>query len=736
MKLSSSENSKKNGIAEQSFSRMTDCKNLPPRVFSLLQGILDICADSLKPLVAQSVEEFRQQLQKLSEHPQANDQQLRCTATLEEVRRQGDALPHRFLRFVENSLVHMSEHNGSLLSTGTASYLTLNLENDVEIRRSPVLMEMGYRFAVLAGTAVLEADALPVGPAGLGEALRFASACLDISANHKAMLLRILDRHISANGERFFQKINGFLIHQGILRHLQSFSSAHHPATEELTPANSGASLPSQENSGEALLAVLFHWLESRRRTLGMNLSSVSPEDYVANAEELQLVLGTLQHKPVVPILLGGKSVPRTIAHIKQDILNQLRPFTTTNHPPRLDEHDLNVIDLAGMFFESLARLLPDNGHLELLLIKLQIPVLRAVLKDQHFFTQLTHPVRFFLGLVIEAGTYWLGYRETTDYSLLEKLQATVDKLSNEFDGNIALFEEAGSDLERYLSLLRRKADIAERRHVEAARGKEKLEIARLHARTAIAKRLKPDTSPLLRTLLECAWSDVLALTLLRHGENNDIYLRRLKITEWLLYQETTRKEHSLPASDVDIWAQEELENGLSQIGFYPEDIQAIIQNLWSLPSAGSSTSAPSPANDLSVLLKDKARLGQDSAEADISPVISSNLSAAPLTELEQKIFDHLKNLPFGTWFEFVLSDQTTTSRRKLAWFSSTTQQCLFLNLHGAQVEDYTLDKLAREVSEGRALIIVEPERTSQVDQAWSMVVEELKGFGQSSSPG
>lgn len=732
MRLSASETQKKSAVAESpEFLRLAERKLTSPRVRDLLQSIMDICSNTLKPCVAHAVQEFEQQLLKLSERSQSNDQQLRCAATLQEVKRTSDAIPHRFMLAIENGLARMGEQTPALSSTVSTPHLALLVEDNGEVLKSSTLHELGYRFAVLVGIPVLDADTLPVGPTSISEALRYGVNCLDISPNHRAMLFRIFDRLASNQAQAFYQKLNNYLIDQGILRHLQlTVPGSTQPA--EVPAANSSFSASSAQ-SDKAALSIFYNLLAKRRIALGVSLPTNNSEDYLASEEELQLVLSTLQVKPIVPMVLGGRMVPRTVTHLKQDILNQLRPFATANHPPRLREEDSNLIDLTGMLFDSLAKHIHSNGsgngHIELLLVKLQIPILRIALRDTSFFLHCAHPARHLLNLIAEAGKYWLGNNEETDYSLLEKLQIVVDKLNNEFNGNITLFEELASDLARHLATLLRKAEISERRHVDAAKGKEKLDMARIHARNAIIDRLKTSSSSLLSTLLEHAWTDVLALTLLRHGENSEEYSRRLKVMDWLLTQDAARKNDK-PLAPSALWLQEELEIGLTQIGYHSQDIQSLMDKLL-VPVDPSELDEESPTSqtELTIVLKSQARLGEDNPETRAFFDSSSKSSGMPLTEVEQKMRDHLKNLPFGTWFEFVLSNQSDTVRRKLAWFSHLTGQCLFVNLRGVRMEGCTMDTLAREVAKGRALIVVEPERKSLVDHAWSAVSDGLKEF-------
>ena len=75
-----------------------------------------------------------------------------------------------------------------------------------------------------------------------------------------------------------------------------------------------------------------------------------------------------------------------------------------------------------------------------------------------------------------------------------------------------ALYTVLLADIEHHLAVLNRKARAAERRHIEAAQGRERLDAARDRATKIMAERFaQSPPRGLLRALLERAWSDVLA---------------------------------------------------------------------------------------------------------------------------------------------------------------------------------------------------------------------------------
>ena len=98
-------------------------------------------------------------------------------------------------------------------------------------------------------------------------------------------------------------------------------------------------------------------------------------------------------------------------------------------------------------------------------------------------------------------------------------------------------------------------------------------------------------------------------------------------------------------------------------------------------------------------------------------------------------MIERLKTLPFGSWFEFKTNQQGDTVRRKLAWFSTVTGRCLFVNQRGVRTDEKSLEQLARDVITGQAGI-VEEEKETLVDRAWKAIVSSLKNtFGSGGEP-
>ena len=474
--------------------------------------------------------------------------------------------------------------------------------------------------------------------------------------------------------------------HQAMPQHPGQFAQHSSTPRPGEVPNWSGApshSAPADERDSE-LFTTLRELLAGRRHALGVSTTSVS-DGYVPSGEDVQSVLGALQSKPISPMTMGGKVVQRSVGHLKQDLLAHLRQLAPDGHAPQLAEEDSDTIDLVGMLFDYITKNVRPDGSTQSLMTKLQVPLLRVALRDKSFFTRRTHPARQLLNAIAETGTHWIDDSEgPADRALVDKMQVVVDRVTQEFDGNLGLMEEMLTGLSQHMHTLARKAEVTERRHVDAARGREKLAVARQRASDAIGARITAARpGKLVRTILEQAWTDVLALTLLRQGENSDTYKKRLAVADQLLAASPGRDGNAKPP----IALREEIETGLDQVGYHKDDIQAVVKRLF-VPEQAANEENPDSNTEIAIKLKSKARLGDDGSDAQPSPVVGKRKAVVKPDSEQGKMLDRLKSLPFGTWFEYRTNQQGDKVRRKLAWFSTLTGRCLFVNQRGVRTDE------------------------------------------------
>jgi hypothetical protein len=774
---------------------------LPARARRLIDAACILCDHWVEPTLRLCLDRFDKALYEQAEKSRNHLEQQRCFDSRTVVQQGRDGFIKSFAARMRDSFEQMGQFEDEEEQPLSLQSLTLldrtehelnaaldKLAARIEAHNGALLSELSHRLAVLVGAPPLEGDKLPPGPQNMAHVLRAASDPLNLPIEHRLLLLQVFESTVGGGIVSLYEGINTKLLADGILPQLRAFAAVrptHGPAQAVSPTATPAAATPAAAGPAErsepiAVLETLRDLLTRQRVAAAGPVPSASGR--TATQEELQTALTALQQHMVQVTDQTSREL-RSAQRLHEELLLQLN----VGLPPGAAQTQLtaeqgDTVELVAMLFEQLATQLHHGPDARQLLGNLQLPLLRLAVSDRDFFNQREHPARQWLGKLAETVNNWLdGPDGEVDHQLLAKLSQLVDRAQEEAP-TAGLYTSLVADIEHHLAQLARKAQATERRHVEAMQGRERLEQARQRADELMAERFAV-ASPrgLLRTLLERAWTDVLALNLLRHGEHTDAFRQQLRVTDQLLGQ--------FPVNDP-ILLRHEVETGLQQIGMNVEEAEQVAQRLIGVetqapvepvtpiseavakniaqpsePLAEEVTPAPAPvseapvpppvppapaltpekprptaiprtvdapsATELTIRLKQRQRLGEQRGQETAAPTHAAVVP--PLGLREARIHNRLRQLPFGSWFEFTDPATGETTERKLAWFSPVSGNSLFVNRRGQRSDVMNLQELARAIANGRVRELPQQEE-NLLDRAWHALTTSLLRPASSSS--
>ncbi|GAB2613605.1 DUF1631 domain-containing protein [Novilysobacter erysipheiresistens] len=727
---------------------------LPPRVRQLLDQVLALLTPELNRELERVLVALEQDVYGQAELARNPALQSGYMDTLRKLRLHRDRFAPTFLGGLETLLMGIrspARPDDDALDTPVYDSLRLVDHNEIseeavlstialrhESRAGLPLLLLGQRFGVLAGAPAFDAASLPVGPQAFGRLLAEAGAVLELNLETRLQLYQLYDRQLMPGYAPWVEAINALLDSANVLPELtfvplrrrratpDSDAAQDRRSTSPDAPAEGAAGQPRNYTAwpGEAdrsahgsaeeaeMLALLRELLAQRRAATDSTGEAAPPSTGTAGrprtalaSAEIDAALGALQTRAPTP------QSPRSVPDIRQALLAQSR--LQRGHATTLSGEDNDTFELLNLLYTAIGSELRKGAPSNDLLDRLQVPLLRVALQDRGFFVREEHPARQLLNAVAEAGAVWIADDET-DPQLNSKLQHAVDHVVTHYDGDATVFDSANQKLQQHLQAMARKAEVSERRHVDAARGRDKLDLAKARANEAIDQAVGGGTLPkFLRTLLDQAWTDVLTLVLLRHGEDSG---------EWRLHATATAQivaTHLLGEPAPDGLAAR-IESALGLVGYHGEEAVAIARQLTGVPDDNDD---PASRTELAIKLKARTRLGADAEPKPAEP--------EPRTPREQECYELLRALPFGTWIEFSTNQQGDMVRRRLAWFSPTTGRALFVNQRGQRVDDnvaHDLDQVARLLAIGQARV-VSADRGRLVDRAWQASLSALRGL-------
>jgi hypothetical protein len=739
------EQDRRRSLASHQAARLSSGR-WPARAQRLLETSYTLCVEGLHEPLRRCLSEFEQQLFALAERARRPAEQQDCFASRHRVLQNRASFEQRFMEQLGAAIndIDIAADKPAAAPANAKPWQSLELLDPAEqeqamaleqlgargeVRHSSVLYELSYRFAVLIGASPLEGEALPLGPHALAQACHEASTALELPPGHRLLLLQHFDHRVIQTLAPLYDSINAHLEADGILPKLRSIPIPRHigkrerPSTTEAaatdepahTTTSAGGSAGGSGSGGSIEVLESLRDLLAQRRA-GHGGSAGQPAERAASADELQSALGALQQH-LAQVTDNASRELRSAQRLREELLTQLNINNPSGAPrTQLTGEQGDTVELVAMLFEQLGQQLQQGGNAHALLGNLQLPVLRMAVTDHEFFEKREHPARQLLDTVTAAANDWLdGSDDESNRPLATKLEQLVTRASQE-PPTAGLYNTLLADIEHHLGLLTRKAQAAERRHVEAAQGRERLDQARHRAGDLMAERFaQSPPRGLLRALLDRAWSDVLALTLLRHGEDSEAFQAQLAITDQLLGR--------LPVDDRP-QLQQDVEAGLQQIGMHAEEAVQVAQRLLGAGKPDPAVEIPS-ATDLALRLKQHQRLGEQ--QSSQHEPVDAKPAPAPVTDpRELRIEQHLRELPFGSWFEFVDPGTGQIARRKLAWYSPMSGRCLLVSRRGQRGEEMSLTQLAHEVASGR-VCEVPTQRESMLDRAWRSLTGSLR---------
>ncbi len=754
-------------------STLASRRDLPVRVRTLCEGLLKRAREWFAPTLEQALADIENTIFQMAERAGNSGEQQQHFEALRSFKESRSLIAPRFLRSIEGSLAAIRRADEPpLRAAGPGSRRAALelvdaavLEEDLalrevaaraEMRSSQPLHAFAHRFAVIAAISP-DHEPMPLGPVALGEAMRSALGGIDLGLEYRVLAYRQFDRFALAELARFYDSLNQWLCGEGILPTLklgfrapgsgaageaEAESAAKKAAkpvdaakgegapADQAAPAEPGAPAmppapqgiaaqaraaaglpPTTQAAAEApQFSTLRNLLAARRRVQGPTAATPTARLPSIAKDDLQQLLGAMQRDAAAG---GGRRYDAE--RFRNTLAVKLRSAGERGSAVGLAGEDQDTVELINMLFDYVTRNIREDSMARPLVGQLHVPVLRAALTDKTFFTRRDHPARELINTIAETSERWLDDADA-DPELAEKMRMVVDQVSSSFNGDPAVFESMAHDLDQHLKLLMRRADATERRHVEAAKGRDRLELARETARAAVTGLLKNRSpSPRLRTLLEETWTDALALSALRGGASSAEFMQCLDVAAELV----ARGMRPLGGSVEDTKLRREAATHLAAVGLHEDEVNGLLDNLF---AEAPTDAALAQLERIDKALQEKPRLGGETAKRPEKP-------ATPLSAAEQKMLDQIMRTAFGTWFEFTKNTQGETVRRKLAWFSPMTGNCLFVNQRGARIEDLTLELLAREMACGRARV-APVERGRFVDRAWKAIVDLLRPRG------
>lgn len=727
----------------------------------LLNAVRNIASRRLQQYIGNMFEHVDDALFDLAEKAENNAAQMHYFDGMREVRKRRPVIERSFLAQVSRELndfvsgQRTTTHGGSASPLAGSIELSLVADNELEeslaitsligkneTRLTRDLFAVNQRLSVICGGTRIDDATNPIGPALLAQAFRQSMRELSADMRVKLIIYKLFDRYVMASLDELYQETNAELMRAGVLpqlRHEVMRNTAGSPSAAAggaVAPGDIPAPLPADDSEASAeLLQTLRTLFGARRAHPSVPLSAMT-QGPLPTANELIGALSVLQSQaaivqPMMPVSDSVLDITQQVLHLKEQLLSQLGSLRG-QRPGQIATIDEDTIDLVGMLFEFILedRNLPPQ--MQVLLARLQIPYLKAAILDRKLFAHRQHPARRLLDGLADAAKSW-SEESDRDGRLHDTIKAIVDRLLQEFDDDMTIFDRLSAELQQFQDANRRRADLAEQRVAESTRGREKLEQARRRAAREILNRIGDHVlPPLVHGVLSRAWANYLVLTILRKGEESTEFREALRFVDAFI---ASTKPVRTPEAKRDLrqllpGIERALRKGLANVAFQEADIERLLGQLHTYyrqqlgdpvpaaeqPQTVEGTPAPLP------IPESIQPIAESIADLDDDESVNAEPEAAAITPEVREELERVGTLKPGIWLEFSSQDEHF-ERAKLSWISPMSGRYLFVNRRGLKVGDYSPYELATVMADGRARILAS---NALFDRAMDAIVDRL----------
>jgi len=327
---------------------------------------------------------------------------------------------------------------------------------------------------------------------------------------------------------------------------------------------------------------------------------------------------------------------------------------------------------------------------------------------DERLLVDAQHPSRRLLDNLVESGSLWIDEAHP-DRGIFPAMQRTVDRVIQDFKNDISLFDELLEAFQTDMNEQQRRTNTTEQRTQEAARGREKLQLAKKRATHQIQLLLQDHALPdPVVSFLSKTWLDQLVFILLRDadGERGEAWQHAIESSGRLaeLFAPESNRSIRLNRLKNIPTLKKAISEAVQRMGSYSHSaVDTLFEYLddphtWTTKASAEATS------------ESKTEAEQKPA-GDLPRLPEQEQMPAPeaLSEQEQLVIKRLRKMKFGTWFEFASAAGVPPRRIKLSWLSPLTSTCMFVDRAGQQAEIKTLHELAQEILSGHAKVIPRP---------------------------
>ena len=388
---------------------------------------------------------------------------------------------------------------------------------------------------------------------------------------------------------------------------------------------------------------------------------------------------------------------------IKQAVLSEIAKKSGGAVTKRINQIAEKTIDFIELIFDAIVDDEDISDTIKALLLRLQIPIIKASMTDQEFFIYDNHPARVLLDTIADVG---IGLTDHADEMYI-KLDKIVVNILGEYELNTETFQTALDSLNSF---------IEEQEAVTRAKEEEaQQQLLRKHARATVLKALRATTTgkslpEAVHPLILKRWPTLMFNHYIKNGKENNEWVNIVLTLRHIVesVQPVTSAEHLAKLQSEKDTLLDQTEKYLNISSKSKSDVQNIM-------SAYKET-LQQHIDDANFTEEEVSVAEETIRYAE--PVEEPIVEEEPITKPSIP-----SNVMPGMWFQLYMGEDTTPRRCKLSVIIVEDSNLMFVNHKGELIVEKSFEEFNDEVASNKTKMIM---GHSAFDHALKTVIDRL----------
>jgi hypothetical protein len=310
----------------------------------------------------------------------------------------------------------------------------------------------------------------PLSPYNIGSIIEKSVASLDIGVANKKLLLLAVLKSIIVEYKLLLKAVNEVFIKKRILPNLTEVDGKKRidkylrkmQAIEngEEDPDSSGSGSGSSDGSG--LSRDFFEKISVPQES--EHFISANPNGVMISPDQLLSNIGSIQNLLAQKDVQTGYFQPAETDATFSELLSSNSNISEF----ALSGENSKTISIISMLFDTLKAEEGISSPIKALLLQLTVPLLKAAVQDDDFFSDNSNPAQILFNSIAEASSSWSAESTVDKDFLYQKMSSIVQRVTDDYEHDYSVFESAVEDFEDFVGTEKKKSERIEERIIAA----------------------------------------------------------------------------------------------------------------------------------------------------------------------------------------------------------------------------------------------------------------------------